>query len=92
MRVIYNYTPETTRPCKVNTVAVNPWLRFVLNVMLFPMLNVLHFILVISDLCVCVCVCARVRVCVRACSAQYGDFLYFLVFVLSPVCSSGVFC
>jgi len=58
MRVIYNYTLETNRPFRVNTVAVNLWLQLVLHVMLFHMLNVLHFTLVVSGVCVvCVCFC-----------------------------------
>jgi hypothetical protein len=36
MRIIYNYTPKKPRLCRVNIVAVNLWLQFVLHVKLFP--------------------------------------------------------
>ena len=40
MRVIYKYTPEKKSLCRVNTVAVNLWLQFVLHVMLFRPWNI----------------------------------------------------
>jgi len=42
MQGIYNYIPETNNPSRVFSVAIILYLQFVLHVMLFPPLNVLH--------------------------------------------------
>jgi len=43
---IYNYVPQTHHVCTVRTAAAILQLQFMLHVMLFPMLNVLHFYII----------------------------------------------
>jgi hypothetical protein len=43
MQVIFNYIPETNNISRVFSVTIILYLQFVLYVMLFPPLNVLHF-------------------------------------------------
>jgi hypothetical protein len=43
MQGIYNYIPDTNNISRVFNVAIILYLQFVLHVMLFPPLNVLHF-------------------------------------------------
>ena len=42
MRGIYGYIPETNHVSRVYSVAAILWLRFLVHVMLCPMLNVLY--------------------------------------------------
>jgi Na+/H+-dicarboxylate symporter len=49
MLSIYNYIPETNHVSRVYSVAAVLYLQFVLNVILFRMLNVLH--IYISGVC-----------------------------------------
>jgi len=43
MQGIYNYTPETNHVSRVYSAAAVLYLQFVLDEMLFPMLNILYF-------------------------------------------------
>jgi hypothetical protein len=43
MQGIYNYIPETNHVSRVHSDATVLYLQFVLHVMLFPTLNVLHY-------------------------------------------------
>jgi hypothetical protein len=43
MEDISNYIPETNHISRVYKVAASLYLRFIIHVMLFPMLNILYF-------------------------------------------------
>ena len=52
MKGMYNYIPQTNHFSRVYSVAAVLYLQFVLDVMLFPMLNMFHtFTSVLSTVC-----------------------------------------
>jgi hypothetical protein len=40
---MYNYVPETNHIFRANSFESILWMHFTVHIMLFPMLNVLHF-------------------------------------------------
>ena len=78
---MYHYIPDRKRVSVVCSVVTVLYLQFVLHVMIFSMLNVLHFY-ISTFRSVCVCVCAVPNMDVFCNSMQsYRAF---------PVCCSGI--
>jgi len=73
MQDICNFRPETNRASRVYSVAAALYSQFVLHVMLFPMLNVLHFY---SSTSRSICAVPNMAV---FCSSLISCFLFLLL-------------